>query len=157
MQSVYRWLADGTLVLHAAIVFFIVGALPVIWLGHFRRWAFVQGFGFRMTHLVLIGIVAAESVLGLVCPLTTWEDAWRVKGGGEAIYQGGFIATWLHWLIFYDADERVFIAAYVLFFLLVVMTWFVVQPRSRRVRRETTEIPLTQTPLPKEKGPCGRA
>ena len=135
MQSLYRWLADGTLVVHAAVVFFIIGALPVIWLGHYRRWAFVKSFGFRVTHLVLIGIVAAESVFGLICPLTTWEDTWRVKAGGEANYRGGFIANWLHRLIFYDAPPWVFIAAYVLFFGLVLLTWFLIRPLAPASRR----------------------
>jgi hypothetical protein len=88
-------LADAILVLHALLVLFNVGALPVIWVGHFRHWAFVRNFPFRVVHLLLVGVVAAESMLGIWCPLTTWEDALRSK----AMYQNGFIAYWLHKLL----------------------------------------------------------
>jgi hypothetical protein len=74
MQRFYSSLADVILVLHGLIVLFIVGALPLIWLGGLRKWSFVRAFSFRLTHLLLIGVVAAESIFGIICPLTTWED-----------------------------------------------------------------------------------
>ncbi len=129
MQTLWLLVADAILILHALIVFFNVGALPVIWLGHFRRWRFVRNFAFRAAHLLLIGFVAAESLLGAICPLTSWEDQIRLKAGLPAQYQGGYIAHWLHRLIFYDLDERVFIVGYVLFFVVVLMTWLWVRPR----------------------------
>jgi hypothetical protein len=128
MPRLYFLLADALLVLHASIVLFNVGAVPVIWVGHFRGWKFVRAFSFRAAHLLLIGLVALESVLGMICPLTTWEDTLRLKAGADPRYQGGYLAHWLHRLIFYDLDERFFIAAYGLFFALVVFTWFRVRP-----------------------------
>ena len=129
MQRLYSLLADGILAAHALIVLFNVGALPVIWLGHFRRWRFVRDFSFRAAHLLLIGFVAAESFLGAICPLTSWEDRLRLKAGVDPRYEGGFLAHWLHRLIFYDLNERVFAVAYGLFFALVVFTWVWVRPR----------------------------
>ncbi len=61
MPRLYLLLADALLVLHALIVLFNVGALPVIWVGHFRGWKFVRAFSFRAAHLLLIGFVAAQS------------------------------------------------------------------------------------------------
>jgi hypothetical protein len=122
-------LANALLMLHALIVLFNVGALPVIWVGHLRGWKFVRAFSFRAAHLVLIGFVAAESILGAICPLTTWEDLLRAKAGADPHYQGGYLAHWLHRLIFYDLDERFFVAAYGLFFALVVFTWVRVRPQ----------------------------
>ena len=37
-------MADVILVLHAVVVLFNIGALPVIWVGYFRGWAFVRNF-----------------------------------------------------------------------------------------------------------------
>ena len=102
MQRLYLLLADAILVAHALIVLFNVGALPVVWLGYFRRWRFVRSFSFRVAHLLLIGFVAAESLMGAICPLTNWEDALRVMAGFDPRYQGGYGAHWLHRLIFYD-------------------------------------------------------
>jgi hypothetical protein len=50
MHPLLASLADVILVLHALLVLFNVGALPVIWVGHFRGWAFVRNFYFRSVH-----------------------------------------------------------------------------------------------------------
>lgn len=126
------FLADVILVLHAMVVLFNVGDLHVIWVGHFRGRAFVRNFYFRMIHLLLIGIVAVESVFGIICPLTNWEDALRASNGTGTQHQNGFIADWLHELLFYDLPAWVFTVAYLLFFGLVVLTFYWVRPRVPR-------------------------
>jgi hypothetical protein len=137
MHSFYSLLADAILLLHALIVLFNLGALPVIWLGYFRHWAFVRSFAFRLTHLLLIGFIAVESLLGTVCPLTLWEDQWRMRAGADPRYHDGYLAYWLHQMLFYDLDERFFIVAYGLFFALVLATFFWVKPRWPRRRVST--------------------
>ncbi len=134
MRSLSSSLADVILVLHAFIVVFNVGALPVIWVGHFRGWAFVRNFYFRFLHLVLVGIVGLQSVLGIWCPLTVWEGALRAVNGAGPRQQHGFIAYWLHQLLFYDFPAWVFTAAYVGFFFLVAATFYWVRPRVPRLR-----------------------
>jgi hypothetical protein len=129
MQRLYLVIADAILELHALIVLFNVGALPLIWVGHFRHWAFVRKFSFRAAHLLLIAFVVAETVLGAMCPLTTWEDALRAKAGLGPRYEGGYVASWLHRLIFYDLGQDIFVVAYGLFFALVLLTWVWVRPR----------------------------
>jgi hypothetical protein len=128
-------LADAILVLHAVVVLFNFGALPVIWVGYFRDWEFVRNLYFRIIHLVLIGIVAGESILGIICPLTSWEDALRSSRGTEIIQENGFIARWAHQLLFYDFPDWVFTAAYLLFFVLVVFTFCWVRPRFPQRRK----------------------
>lgn len=126
-------LADVVLVLHALLVLFNIGALPVIWIGHFRRWAFVRSFYFRSVHLLLIGVVAAESVFGICCPLTAWEQALRP----EPLHQDSFIAHWLHQLLFYDFPAWTFTVAYLLFFLLVAATFYFVRPQAPTFRKRS--------------------
>jgi hypothetical protein len=134
MRTLYLLLADLILVAHALIVFFNVGALPVIWIGYFRKWGFVRNLGFRIMHVLLIAFVAAQSLLGDVCPLTTWENTWLIKAGVGPRYQRDYIGHWLHELLFYEADPKVFTVAYVLFFVLVLLTFILVQPRLPRRR-----------------------
>jgi hypothetical protein len=117
------------LVVHTAFVVFVVVGLALIWVGRFRRWAFVRNFWFRATHLAAIGMVALESVSGFICPLTTWENRLRLLAGGEERYQGSFIAHWLHRLIFFDLDERVFTVAYLAFFVAVAFSFWLIPPR----------------------------
>ena len=88
----------------------------------------MRDFSFRLAHLVLIAFIAAESLLGAICPLTNWEDALRAKAGADPRYSSGFVADWLHRLLFYDLNEKVFTVAYGLFFLLVILTWLWVRP-----------------------------
>ena len=139
MRTFYLIVADLILILHFLLVFVNVAALPVIWIGHFRGWNFVRSFCFRVAHLGLIAFVAAESVLGVICPLTTWENSLRQAAGTEAHYAGGFIAHWVRQLLFFDCDERIFTAGYITFFLLVALTWFWIRPRpSQMVARAQT-------------------
>jgi hypothetical protein len=132
MRTLYLVLADSILLAHAMIVFFNVAALPVIWVGYFRKWTFVRNLWFRIGHLLLIAFVAAETLLGDVCPLTTSENYWLTKAGVGPRYQRDYIGHWLHELLFYDADQKVFTIAYVTFFVLVLLTFVLVKPRLPR-------------------------
>jgi polyferredoxin len=128
-QRCYLVLADGILVIHAAFVAFVILGLALVWIGWFVRWAFVRNLWFRLAHLAAIGVVAAESLTGFVCPLTTWEDRLRLLAGGEERYAGSFIQHWLHRVLFYDASEHVFTIAYIAFFTVVALSLWLVPPR----------------------------
>jgi len=132
LQRFYLGLADLVLVVHASFVAFVVVGLVLIWIGQVRRWAFVRNFWFRVAHLAAIGVVAAESLSGFVCPLTTWEDQLRLLAGGEQRYAGSFIQHWLHQVIFFDLSESAFTIAYVTFFLAVALSLWLVPPRLPR-------------------------
>jgi len=131
-QRLYLVLADLTLIVHAAFVAFVIVGLLLIWLGRFCRWDFVRNVWFRFAHLAAIGVVAAESLAGFVCPLTTWEDKLRLLAGGAERYQGSFIQHWLHQVMFFDVDPNVFRAAYLAFFLAVALSLWFVPPHWRR-------------------------
>ena len=132
MQRFYFVLADAILISHALIVLFNVASLPLIWLGRFIHWRFVRNFYFRTVHLLLIGYIALQAMLGQACPLTDWENELRIKAGSQAHYAGSFIAHWVQGLLFYDAEEWVFTVAYTLFFALVLGTQFYVKPHPPR-------------------------
>ena len=119
-------LADVVLVVHFAFVAFVVGGLALIWVGAAAGWQWVRSFWFRATHLAAISFVAAEAIFGVMCPLTVWEDALR---GREA--ETGFIARWVHRVMFYTAPEWVFTAVYVGFAAVVAITYRLVPPRRR--------------------------
>ena len=122
-------LADLMLVVHAAFVAFVVVGLVLVWVGRLCGWRFVRNLWFRLAHLAAIGIVAAESLTGFLCPLTTWENRLRLLAGGEERYEGSFIQHWLHRLIFFDLDERVFTIGYLVFFLAVALSLWLIPPR----------------------------
>ena len=115
--------ADALLVLHFAIVVFIVGGLVLIWIGALASWAWVRNPWFRYAHLGAIAFVALEAIIGMTCPLTDWEDALGGGGGGES-----FIGRWVRYLLYYRAPEWVFTALYIAWTTATLVTLRLVPP-----------------------------
>ena len=118
--------ADALLVVHFAIASFIVAGLILVWLGAALGWTWVRSPWFRYLHLGAIAFVAAEALLGVVCPLTLWEDL--LRGG---VRPESFVARWVHRLLYYRAPEWVFTSAYVLWTLATLLTLRLVPPRRK--------------------------
>ena len=95
--------ADALLVVHFAIVVFIVGGLPLTWAGALLGWNWVRNPWFRYAHLGAIAFVALEALIGMMCPLTVWEDV--LRGGSRP---DSFIGRWVQRLLYYRAPEWVF-------------------------------------------------
>lgn len=127
----HQLLADAVLVLHAAVVAFIVGGLVLIVAGNLLGWPWVNSMAFRGAHLAAIAFVIAETWIGLVCPLTTLE-AWLRSQAGVATLHTSFIEHWLQRLLFYEAPAWVFVLAYSVFGLLVVAAWWHFPPERRK-------------------------
>jgi hypothetical protein len=117
-------LANVILMLHFSVVLFIVAGLPLVCIGAACRWAWVRAFWWRAAHLAAIVIVAGESLVGIACPLTVWEDTLR----GRRL-EIGFVGRWLHRLLFYDASAWVFTLCYVSYAVLVAAAWIMIPPR----------------------------
>ena len=127
----YRLLADAVLLLHFAIVLFVVGGLLLIVAGNLLRWRWVNGWPFRVAHLAAIAFVVAEAWTGITCPLTTLESALRQRAGAGG-YDAGFVEHWIQRLLFYQAPGWIFTMAYTLFALAVVAAWWIFPPGRNR-------------------------
>jgi hypothetical protein len=117
-------IADLVLVVHFAIVAFIVGGLAAVWIGAALGWPWIRNRWFRYLHLGAIAYVAAEALLGIACPLTVWEDLMR---GG--VHPESFVGRWVHRALYYDAPEWVFTTAYVAWTAATLVTLWRVPPR----------------------------
>lgn len=122
--------ANLILILHLCLVLFVVGGFVAVPLGARARWSCARHRGFRSVHCIAMTLVAAETLLGIMCPLTVWEDA--LRGAGT---EGGFVERLLHRLIFFDLPHWVFAAGYVGGLVLAMALWRWVPPRPRRKRR----------------------
>jgi Protein of Unknown function (DUF2784) len=118
--------ADALLVVHFLIAAFIVAGLVLVWLGAALGWRWIRNAWFRYLHLAAIGLVAAEALLGIACPLTVWEDL--LRGG---VQPESFVARWVHRLLYYRAPEWIFTAAYALWTAATLLTLWLVPPRQR--------------------------
>ncbi len=76
----YRWLADGVVLVHVAFVAFVMfgGFLALRWRA--VVWAHVPA--------AIWGVLIEYA--GWICPLTPWEN-WLRARAGEAAYSGDFI------------------------------------------------------------------
>ncbi len=120
-------MADALLVVHFLIAAFIVGGLVIVWAGAALGWRWVRNPWFRYLHLGAIAYVAAEALLGVMCPLTVWEDL--LRGG---VRPESFVGRWVYWLLYYRAPEWVFTVAYVAWTLATLVTLKLIPPRLSR-------------------------
>jgi hypothetical protein len=121
--------ADALLVVHFAIVVFIVGGLVLTWAGALLGWTWVRNPWFRYAHLGAIAFVALEALIGVMCPLTVWED--MLRGGSRP---DSFIGRWVQRLLYYRAPEWVFTALYVAWATATLVTLRLVPPRAKKSR-----------------------
>jgi hypothetical protein len=119
-------LADLILFVHLLFVLFVIVGFALTLVGITLGWQWVRNFYFRIVHLAAILFVAIESLAGVMCPLTLWEDA--LRGGGSP---GGFIQRWVQRLLFYDWPEWAFTLIYAGLAVLVALT-FKFAPPARR-------------------------
>lgn len=122
-----HFLADLVLVVHFIFIAFVVLGFTAVLVGYFARWRWIRNRVFRIAHLSAIGLVVLESWMGVLCPLTAWENSLR-QGGG---YGGSFIAYWLRQLVYYDLPTWAFTLTYTVFGSAVVLMWFIAPPMGR--------------------------
>lgn len=131
-MSLYALLADAILVLHLGIVLFITGGFVLVWIGYFAGWTFVRNRRFRIIHLLAMGFVTLETLIGWACPLTDWEYRLRVLSGSDRVPHRTFMQRLLQPILFYDFPPSVFTVAYVVFLLLMVGSYWWIRPHPTR-------------------------
>lgn len=132
-----RWglFADAVVLCHAAYVAFVVFGFIAILAGAALGAKWVRNFWFRILHLAAIGLVLAEALLGMICPLTWLENTLRVRAG-QAGYPADFIRYWVHRLIFFAWPPWVFVALYAGFTIAVAAAFWLIPPQAPRRQRK---------------------
>jgi hypothetical protein len=83
-MTIYRWLADLVVVVHALfVVFAVLGGALVLW----RPWI-------AWLHLPAAVWAVLIEFFGWICPLTPLENALRARAGA-ATYSDGFISHYV--------------------------------------------------------------
>jgi hypothetical protein len=125
-------LSRAILVAHFAFVLSVILLVPLILIGAWRGWHWIRNPKIRVIHLLMIGIVALEAIIGIFCPLTTWEQALR-HSVGEETYEGSFVGYWIGRLLYYDFEPWVFTVAYCIWGALILALYVLIPPkRSNR-------------------------
>jgi hypothetical protein len=124
----YGYLADTTVLIHAAYVLFVVLGLPVILFGAWRGWGWVRNFWFRLAHVSCMVFVGCEAAVGMTCPLTVLERHFRTLAGQE-MYTGEFLAHWAEELLYFRWPQWTFDSLHVGFSLVLLAVLVLVPPR----------------------------
>jgi hypothetical protein len=133
----YHLQADLVAIVHAAYIAFVVLGFISIIVGLAMDWRWVCNLYFRVVHLAAILLVCLEALIGMPCPLTILEDRLRVLGADEP-YPGSFVGYLVDKVIFYHFPQWLFMAAYLSFGALVLLTFVLAPPRVERSRRLTS-------------------
>lgn len=118
-------LADLVLLVHFAVALSIAAGFLLIPWGAVAGWRWVRLRWLRLTHVGTIVFVALESLAGIACPLTVWEDMLR----GAARSDAGFVERWLGRLLYWDLPMGFFTGLYVALALAALVLWWRVPPR----------------------------
>ena len=129
-MNFYTALSDLILVVHFAFVTFIVGGLVLTWIGSARHWGWVRALRFRVAHILAMGFVLLESLVGMVCPLTALENELRARGHAGT-YQESFVQHWLGRILFHDASETLLTVLYAAVFLSILLTFWLSPPMRK--------------------------
>ena len=122
---IWSFLADALVVVHFAFTTFAV-------LGGFLTWRWRS---VAFAHLPALAWGCWIELSGGICPLTPLENEFRERGG-EAGYQGGYLAHYLHALLYpvgLTHNVQWVLAAILIAINLIAYGGFLLRARSRRV------------------------
>ena len=116
--------ADIVLIVHFCIVFFVVFGLVALPIGCFRNYTWTRNIKIRLVHILLMGFITVEAILGVTCPLTIIENMLR-----QIEYQQSFVAYWVSTLIYWDLPSHFFMILYFSCFIWSLVFWKLHPPR----------------------------
>tara|TARA_B100000989_G_scaffold288139_1_gene258544 strand:- start:576 stop:947 length:372 start_codon:yes stop_codon:yes gene_type:complete len=111
------------LLLHLLIFLFITLSFILIPIGYFQKWEWVKNKYYRSIHLILMGIISIETILGFMCPLTILENYFR-----DDIKVDNKLTEIAHQILYWDLPNYQFIILYILSFSYLIFLWFFFKP-----------------------------
>ena len=113
------------LILHCAVILFVVIGFPVALITNHRR--------FRLFHAGALAFITLLMILQIPCPLTVLEEA----STGES-YEGSFLAIWLNRIVYMEwfTPRTVFIVDMIFASLVFSSFWW--WPLNRKPRDRIT-------------------
>ena len=117
--------ADLILIIHFCIVLFVVFGLVALPIGYLRHYNWMRNIKFRASHILLMGFITLEAVLGITCPLTILENILR-----QIEYQQSFVSYWLSHFIYWDLPAYFFVTLYSVCFCWSLLFWKAYPPNS---------------------------
>ncbi len=119
--------SEIVLLFHFSIFLFIILSFILIPLGYHKKWKWVKNKYYRLIHLILMGIIFIETILGFMCPLTILENFLR-----NDIEINNKITQIIHQVMYWDLPTYQFIILYLLSLLYLIFLWFFFKPDFKK-------------------------
>ncbi len=119
--------SEIVLLFHFCIFLFIILSFILIPLGYYQKWEWVKNKYYRLIHLVLMGIVFIETILGFMCPLTILENFLR-----NDIEINNKITQFIHQIMYWNLPTYQFIILYLLSLFYLIYLWFFFKPDFKK-------------------------
>lgn len=121
----FKIIADLVLIIHFSIVMFIISIFFLIPIGYILNWQWQKNKIVRLLHIILMFIITAETIVGITCPLTLFENSLR-----GVFVSNSFITTWLTKLLFWELPSTFFLITYIMCFGLTIIFWIKFPPQN---------------------------
>ena len=124
-------IADFILMFHFCVVIFITFGFFLIPIGYMYDWDWIANIQLRLLHSGMMVFITLETLLGITCPLTTFENSLR------GIHQSkSFIGYWIKNIIYWDFPTQFFIILYCIFLVWTFLMWKLYPPRNiKKIRK----------------------
>ena len=119
-------IADLLLLTHFGLAACITTGFFIIPLGYKLGWNWIKKRDLRLLHLLLMGVITTETIVGLTCPLTVLENMFR-----DVDYAMSFMSYWVAEILYWDLTSQVFVLLYSLCFGWVLILWKICPPIER--------------------------
>jgi hypothetical protein len=130
LQADNALLADLVVIVHLGLVLGVLLVLVLIPVGWLFGWRWTRNFWLRLTHLVIIEVVAGQAIVGIECPLKTLERQLRGGPGELHNFEGASqLGRWCNEILYWRGELWVFLLIYSSVGLLVLLTFVLLPPR----------------------------
>ncbi len=116
---------------HFLIVLFITSLIFLIPIGYRFNWEIFKNKILRLLHLLLMTCVTLEAILGITCPLTSFES--YLSGTLE---EKTFISYWLGKIIYWNFPSLFFGILYSLCLAWIIIMWKIYPPKNNKVLKK---------------------
>ena len=127
-------LADAIVIVHFAVVAYVIFGELLILLGGLLRWSWVRNRWFRAIHLGIMTYIVVNAIRGELCFLTHWERDLRREAGQTSDEEISFVGGMLRDALFVDVPQASLDQIYLVFGTLVVVSILFVRPNLRGTR-----------------------
>ena len=119
-------LSDTVLIVHFVLVLFVISGFFLFPIGYWIDWNWVRLRWVRLLHISFMAFVTLETLFGISCPLTIFENHLRGRETSES-----FVGYWIREVFYWDLSADFFMGMYLLCLVWTCYVWKKFPPRGR--------------------------